>query len=110
MAEDDFFGVWRIKEMELWDKEGRRGQEEGRIEFLPKECGNIRFDGLKADITFKVKKEAEGEKVEFLFEGMDEGNPVSGRGWGKIEGPLLKGRIYLHFGEDSDFLAFKEPE
>jgi len=44
--------------------------------------------------------------VEFTWDGNDECDPASGRGWAKLEKDgSLKGRIYIHDGDDSGFKA-----
>ena len=43
--------------------------------------------------------------VEFSWEGNDELDPASGRGWAVLEGNVLKGRIFFHRGDDSGFTA-----
>jgi hypothetical protein len=44
--------------------------------------------------------------VEFSWQGKDEGDDVSGRGWAVIDADgTLTGRIYVHQGDDSAFTA-----
>jgi hypothetical protein len=44
--------------------------------------------------------------AEFSWEGSDEGDQASGRGWGVIEEDgSLRGRIFFHLGDDSSFTA-----
>jgi hypothetical protein len=46
--------------------------------------------------------------VEFTWEGQDEMDPASGRGWVVLEQEkALKGRIHFHGGDESDFVARK---
>jgi len=45
--------------------------------------------------------------VDFTFEGSDEGDQVSGRGWAKIEGKQMVGQIVFHLGDESGFTAKK---
>ena len=47
------------------------------------------------------------ERLEFSWEGFDEGDSVSGRGWAILEGDKLNGRIYFHMGDDSSFVAVR---
>ena len=47
--------------------------------------------------------------IEFSWDGNDEGDPASGRGWATLRpGASLEGRIYFHMGDDSSFRA--EPD
>ena len=49
--------------------------------------------------------------VEFTFEGDDDGHPCSGRAFGVVEpGGKLRGRIYIHLGDDSEFVAERATE
>ena len=44
--------------------------------------------------------------VEFSWEGTDEGDQVSGRGWAERHNDgVLRGHIYFHLGDDSSFRA-----
>jgi hypothetical protein len=46
--------------------------------------------------------------VEFTWEGSDECDPASGRGWAVLEEDgSLRGHIYFHLGEDSGFQAVR---
>jgi hypothetical protein len=49
---------------------------------------------------------AERPSVDFSWEGQDEGDPVSGRGWVTLrQDGSLSGHIDLHHGDDSGFKA-----
>ena len=48
--------------------------------------------------------------VEFSWEGIDEGNQCSGRGWAVLEGDGLAGRLFFHGGDDSGFTAERQKE
>ncbi|MEV6632192.1 hypothetical protein AB0M54_15715 [Actinoplanes sp. NPDC051470] len=46
--------------------------------------------------------------VEFSWEGVDEGDEVSGRGWAALtETGEVEGRIFFHNGDDSGFRAVR---
>jgi hypothetical protein len=46
--------------------------------------------------------------VEFSWEGIDEGDDVSGRGWAVVaDDDTLDGRILFHNGDDSGFRAVR---
>jgi hypothetical protein len=47
--------------------------------------------------------------AEFSWEGSDEGDQASGRGWGVLEEDgSLRGRIFFHLGDDSSFTAVRD--
>lgn len=51
----------------------------------------------------------EGSPVaEFSWEGEDDNDRGSGRGWAVLDGGLLRGKIFIHLGEDSAFKARRE--
>ena len=46
--------------------------------------------------------------VEFTWDGNDEGDPASGRGWVRLEKDgTLSGHIFFHQGDDSGFKAIR---
>jgi len=45
------------------------------------------------------------ERIEFSWEGQDEMDLASGRGWAVIENGELCGWIFIHMGDDSAFRA-----
>lgn len=49
------------------------------------------------------------DRVDFTFEGFDEGTEVTGRGWAKIEGKgkQMVGQIVFHQSDESGFKARK---
>jgi hypothetical protein len=44
--------------------------------------------------------------VEFSWDGVDDGDQVSGRGWvAVVDDVMLKGHLFVHMGDDSGFRA-----
>jgi hypothetical protein len=44
--------------------------------------------------------------VEFTWEGVDEGDQVSGRGWASlVDDATVEGHLFFHLGDDSSFRA-----
>jgi hypothetical protein len=44
--------------------------------------------------------------VEFTWEGVDEGDQVSGRGWAAlVNDETIEGHLFFHLGDDSTFRA-----
>ena len=58
----------------------------------------------KSPVTSPSRKVA---RVDFIFDGFDEGDQVSGRGWAKIEEEQLVGQIIFHMSDESGFKASK---
>jgi hypothetical protein len=100
-----FNGRWKICEMELWDCDYIDMVEEGYIEFKEKGGSGFHFGCVYAQIDCSPDEES---KMDFSFEGDDEGQEVSGRGWVKInDNKELIGLIAFHQGDKSRFKAIK---
>ncbi|MDB6063941.1 MAG: hypothetical protein JWR26_149 [Pedosphaera sp.] len=69
--------------------------------------GEMRF--LCANVSLDWQYDKEADRVDFTFEGYEEMDEVSGRGWARIQGKQLAGQIHFHLGDDSGFKARKWP-
>lgn len=98
-------GRWRILEMNLWDREALDLVAPAFIEFSSDHTGCFGFIAVSGWIDWRVA--AEGRTgVEFSWQGTDEGDQVSGRGWAALQDDgLVHGHLYFHLGDDSSFLA-----
>jgi hypothetical protein len=89
-------GRWRIVEMDLWDAEAIDLLGPAFIEFGRDGSGAFRFIAVKGWIDFRHGVEEGRVSVEFSWDGDDEGDPVSGRGWAVLEEDgSLSGRMYF---------------
>ena len=102
-----FVGRWRIIEMEMWDQDYVDLVVEGNFTFDNNGFGSFQFGVVVGEIDYKIEKVNNIERLEFSFEGQDEYDPVSGRGWATIEQETLKGKIIFHAGDKSEFKAKK---
>jgi hypothetical protein len=102
-----YLGRWRIVEIETWDQEYVDLVTEGNFTFGKDGMGNFEFGAIKAETDYSIEEFGNTERAEFSFEGYDEYDPVSGRGWVIIENDTLKGKIFFHAGDDSEFKAKK---
>ena len=101
-------GQWRIVEMELWDRAALDLVEPAFIDFAADGTGELRFIAVRGWIDWRVD---EGGRVDFTWDGVDEGDQVHGRGWAIADGNgSLTGRIYFHRGDDSSFRAIRRLE
>ncbi len=101
----DFTGRWWITDMELWDAEARDLMGPAYLEFDLEGTGAFRFVAVSASMDCRVGMRDGKPLVEFSWHGYED-TEVTGRGWGVIEGDrLLKGRMYIHLGDDSSFVA-----
>ena len=95
--------------MEMWDEDFIDAEVEGYFEFDQKGSGQFHFGYVHGHMDCSLTTR-EGEPAsEWTWDGNDEMDPASGRGWATI-GPdgSLEGRICFHMGDDSSFRA--EPE
>ena len=102
MIDNKFNSRWEIIEMDAWDKKSIDLVEPGYIEFGNAKRGSLHFICIYADINYQINKD---NKVIFSFQGDEEGNLISGRGFAKIKNGNLHGRIFIHNGDESNFTA-----
>jgi len=100
-----FVGRWRIVEMEQWDQEFVDLVSPGHITFTPDGRGELHFGAV--DLTLDWRAAASANRVDFSFEGFDEGDEVSGKSWAVVNGGELTGWFAFHLGDESGFVARK---
>jgi len=102
-----FPGKWIITEMEQWDKDYIDLEEEGYIEINKKGDGSFKFGLVEGQIDYVVENIGNEERLQFTWEGMDEMDTVTGRGWitHKDKGPY--GKLFFHLSDSSWFKAKK---
>lgn len=99
-------GTWRIVEMDLWDLDAIELLGPALLEFNAGGTGSFGFIAVEGYVDWKLAAGRASERIEFSWEGNDEGDPVSGRGWAEVaEDCSLLGRIFFHQGDDSGFRA-----
>ena len=103
-----YLGTWRIIEMEQWDQDYIDLVVPGYIAFREDNLGEFQFGTVHAEIDYRIEPSPGTERLEFSWEGEDEMDPVSGRGWAMIRDGQLQGTLYFHEGDASGFVAQKE--
>lgn len=99
-------GRWGIVAMDLWDREAIDLVEPGFLEFHSDGTGEFGFIAVRGWMDCRIGTRDGRECVEFSWEGNDEGDPVSGRGWAVLAEPdMLRGHLFFHLGDDSGFAA-----
>ena len=99
-------GRWRITEMDLWEQDDIDLVAPGFVEFGEDHRGSLGFIAVRGGIDWREAPRDGQPGAEFTWEGFDEGDPVTGRGWTVVEeGGSLRGHIYFHLGDDSGFRA-----
>jgi hypothetical protein len=99
-------GRWRITEMDNWDQEAVDLVQPGFIEFDDDGLGSLGFIVVTGELDCRDADRDGRPGVEFWWQGSDEGDDVSGRGWVALNADgTLEGHIYFHLGDDSAFRA-----
>jgi hypothetical protein len=100
-----FVDKWKILEMDQWDLDYIDMEEAGHVTFKKGGSGGFHFGCVDASLDWRYDESL--DRVDFTFEGFDEGTEVSGRGWAKVEGKQIMGQIVFHQGDESGFKAKK---
>lgn len=99
-------GAWRITDSELWDRDALDLVEDAFVRFGPQQLGELAMIALRADVDYRLGTNDGRPSVDFSFEGEDDGDPCSGRGSATLgDDGVLRGRLYIHRGDDSAFEA-----
>jgi hypothetical protein len=80
--------------------------EPGFIEFTEDGTGQFGFIAVRGWLDCRPAERDGQPGVEFTWEGIDEGDQISGRGWASlIDDATVEGHLYFHMGDDSNFRA-----
>ena len=110
MDENRFYGYWRIKEMEMWDQDFIDAEVPGYIQFSDHGTGDFQFGYVHGFMDCRFSMKNGKDFVEFSWEGNDEMDPASGRGFATIDGRVLNGHLFFHQGDNSEFKAIQEED
>ena len=99
-------GRWRIVKMDLWDSDAIDLVAPGFIEFARDKTGEFGFIAVRGWMDCRHAERDGRAAVEFSWDGADEGDQVSGRGWAAlVDDATLEGRLFFHMEDDSGFRA-----
>ena len=105
-ARAPFLGEWQIIHMELWNTDlDLLGPPHLTLDH--RGHGSLRFLAIEAELDYRSVERQGHPGVEFSFEGHDDGDRISGRGWAVLTSDALGGRIFIHQGDDSGFTAVR---
>ena len=104
-AQSPLVGRWRITWMEMWDQSFVDAEVEGYIRFDDDGSGEFQFGYVHGNLNYQESEHDDKPAVVFTFEGNDEMDPCSGRGWSIRKGNQILGKIVFHRGDDSKFKA-----
>jgi hypothetical protein len=80
--------------------------EPGFIEFAGDGSGQFGFIAVRGWLDCRAAERDGRPGVEFTWEGFDEGDQVSGRGWAAlVEDETMEGHLFFHLGDDTSFRA-----
>lgn len=92
----------------MWDRDFIDLVEPGHITIKSDGLGLLVFGAIQTEIDCRLEMIGGRERLDFTFNGIEEGDPINGRGWAELKGSQLIGRIYFHLGDDSGFVAQKD--
>lgn len=99
-------GRWRIVDMDAWDQDAIDLVGPGFIELTDDATGQFGFIAVRGWMDCRTTEHDGRARVEFSWDGDDEGDQVSGRGWASLgDDGTLEGHLFIHMGEDSGFRA-----
>lgn len=103
-------GKWRIVSMTEWDEDYLNEEVEAYIEFEKDGHGSFQFGYVQGGIDYELTERDGKPAVEFSWDGVDGADitPLSGWGWAVVEESELHGRIWIHLGDRSGFVARKK--
>lgn len=107
LKENQYIGKWQITEMEMWDQDYVNEIMVGHFTFEKDGIGYFQFGLIEGGIDFRVEKFNGRERLEFSWEGLDENDLCTGRGYASLKSKGLEGKIYFHMGDESWFRAKK---
>lgn len=102
-----FVGRWRIMKMEVWGADYLSLVVPAFIEFDREQMGQFQFGTVRGWLDCRFGERNGGTVVDFSWEGENDNDPGCGRGWAVLRGDRLEGRLYIHRGDDSAFVALR---
>ncbi len=102
-----YIGKWRITEMEQWDRDYIDMVVPGHFTFAKDGSGSFQFGVVEGELDCRLDRAGDQEVLAFTWEGSDECDPASGRGWVAADGKQMIGHLFFHEGDDSGFKAKK---
>jgi hypothetical protein len=97
--------MWRLIEMSTWDKDFIDLVAPGHIHLKSNGTGTMVFGAVEGEVDCRIEPHGTKERLAFSFDGSDEGDDLSGRGWAEISGNDMRGWFAFHMGDETTFKA-----
>lgn len=104
---EPYIGKWRITHMEQWDQDYVDLVTTGHVTIRKNGTGGFQFGVVQGEMDCRMELAGSDQLLAFTWDGSDEFDPVSGRGWVKVNGKEMQGHLFIHLGDDSAFTAKK---
>jgi len=102
---DSFVGKWRIIHTDECDQDFVDLIATGHITIRKDGTGGFLFGAVQGEMDCRLEDVGGSPVLGFTWDGSDENDPASGRGWVKVDGKRMEGHLYFHLGDDSAFKA-----
>lgn len=76
---------------DFWDLHDLDVMDPAHLTLEPKGHGTLGLLAIEGDLDYRVVQREGLPAIEFSFEGSDEGDRISGRGWAVLDGEQLRG-------------------
>lgn len=107
----DFVGHWNIYETAMWNRAALDLIDPAHIAFDANGRGSLGFIAVSGYLGYEMGKRGRKEAIRFRWEGNDEMDEASGRGWAVITAKGdLEGEIDFQDGDKSTFKARRFPD
>jgi hypothetical protein len=101
-----FSGTWRIIKTGVWRAEVLDLLGPAHITFDRGGRGEIQLVAITGSLDYRLADRGGETSLEFTWSGFDDSDPSFGGGWARVDADgLLRGKFYVHQGDDSAFVA-----
>ena|SRR6266496_3537407 len=94
--------------MELWDSDYLDSETPAQIRFEKNGLAEFQFGAVSGTMDCRFGSRDGLASVEFSWDGNNDNDSASGRGWAVVDGQAMRGRFFIHLGDDSAFSATKQ--
>jgi hypothetical protein len=99
-----FVDLWRVTELQGFDSDYVNLCGPAKMQISTRGTGHMNFGAVEMELDCKMD-DLDERVLRFTFEGGDEGDPISGRGYCLVDGNEMIGRIFRHCGDEFGFKA-----